>query len=98
MSTGDENHRTGTFMRQMRGENTGPKYRSPHVCGYSVRDKLETEAGFMLHVARDKGSRARWKSEAPSRNHTRDDTRPRTNRVNDREHRDTRGHLARKCQ
>lgn len=64
VSTRDEN-RTGTFMRQMRGENMGPKYRSHHVCGYSVRDKLEAEAGFMLHVARDKGSRARWKSEAP---------------------------------
>lgn len=45
-------------MRQMRGENTGPRYRSPCARGRSVRDKLETEAGFMSHIARDKGPRA----------------------------------------
>jgi len=86
-------------MRQMCGENTGPKYRlpCPTCAGTQFRDKLETEAGFMSHVARDKGSRA-LEIGSTSRDHTRDDTRLRTSHVNDRERRDTRGHLARKCQ
>lgn len=54
-----------------------------------VRDKLETEAGFMLHVARDKRSRVRWKSEALSRHHTRNDTEATDESCNDREPRDT---------
>lgn len=46
--------------------------RVPRVRGHSVRDKLETEAGFMSLGTR---GRARWKSEALRADHTRDDAR-----------------------